>query len=84
MSIPKASSEMRDKLRKLLRNWDWLNSNLASIQANYGVKWIAIAEAKVVVAAQTVEEVKKQLEGKYPRPETLLVSVPEGEVSKSI
>ena len=80
----KTSTETHDKLRRLLKNLEWLNGNLANVQADYAGKWIAIAEEKVVALGLTNAEIKKQIKERYPREETLLVSVPEGNVSRPI
>ena len=61
---------------------EWLNSNLVNVQADYSGNWIAIAEGKVVAHGLAADEVKKQIEGKYPREEILLLSVPEGNISR--
>ena len=82
MTILEASTETHEQLRRLLENWEWLNNNLAGVQVDYGRKWVAITGRKIVAQGLTAAEVKTQIEGKYPRSETLLLSVPEGEVSR--
>jgi hypothetical protein len=80
----RASKEMRDNLQKLCDNWQWLHNNLAAVQEKYAGKWVAITEARVVGAGSTPQDVKAGLAGSYRQEESLILYVPEGEVSRPI
>ncbi len=80
----KATTEIHEKLRKLLRNRDWLSQNIQQVQAEYGERWVAIVEEKVAAHGSTPAEVKAQVKGKYPHEETLILRIPKEEISRPI
>jgi len=76
------NTETHEKLRKQMRSRDWLSRNLKEVQAKYAEQWIAVFEEKVVANGKTVAEVKKQVEGKCPAHEVLILQIPTGEISR--
>ncbi len=80
----KATTEVHEKLRKLLRNRDWLSQNVKQVQADYGEKWVAIAEEKIIAHGLTSAEVQEQVKGKYPDEEMLVLRIPKEEISRPV
>lgn len=80
----KVTTEVHKSLRRLLQNRDWLRSNFTQVQAEYGEKWVAIADMKIVAHATTAGEVKERTKGKYPEKEIIIALIPRGEVSRLI
>lgn len=78
------NTETHDKLRRRLRNRDWLSRNLKEVQADYGEEWVAIVDERVVAHGSTSAEVKKEVEGKYPIEETLILRIPKETISRPI
>ncbi|HVO65985.1 MAG TPA: DUF5678 domain-containing protein [Syntrophales bacterium] len=78
----KASKDMRDSLKVLCGNWQWLHGNFTAIQEKYAGKWIAITAAQVVSVGLTSRDVKANLPGNYQQQESLILYVPEEEVSR--
>jgi len=78
------NTETHDKLRRRLRNRDWLSRNLKEVQADYGEEWVAIVDEKVVAHGSTSAEVKKEVEGKYPIEEMLILRIPKETISRPI
>ena len=78
----KASKDMRDSLKVLCGNWQWLRGNFTPIQEKYAGKWIAITAAQVVSVGLTSRDVKANLPGNYQQQESLILYVPEEEVSR--
>ena len=78
------NTETHDKLRRRLRNRDWLSRNLKEVQDNYGEEWIAIVDEKVVAHGSTSAEVKREVEGKYPSEEMLILLIPKEAISRPI
>lgn len=80
----KATTEVHERLRRLLKNRDWVNNNVRELQANYAEKWVAIVEEKVVAHGSTSDEVREQVKGKFPLEEMLILAFPKGELQKPI
>lgn len=78
------NTETHDKLRRRLRNRDWLSRNLKEVQDNYGEEWVAIVDEKVVAHGSTSAEVKREVEGKYPSEEMLILLIPKEAISRPI
>ena len=78
------NTETHNKLRRRLRNRDWLSRNLKEVQADYGEEWVAIVDEKVVAHGSTSAEVKKEVEGKYPIEEMLILRIPKETISRPI
>jgi ABC-type phosphate/phosphonate transport system ATPase subunit len=77
----KATTEVQESLRKLLKQRDWLSLNLKQVQAEYGERWVVIADEGVVAHGSTAEEVREKVKGKYSERESLTIMVPKGEIS---
>ena len=78
------NTETHDKLRRRLRNRDWVSRNLKEVQDNYGEEWVAIVDEKVVAHGSTSAEVKREVEGKYPSEEMLILLIPKEAISRPI
>ena len=78
------NTETHDKLRRRLRNRDWLSQNLKEVQASHGEEWVAIVDEKVVAHSSTAAEVKREVEGKYPIEEMLILRMPKEAISRPI
>ena len=78
------NTETHDKLRRRLRNRDWLSRNLKEVQASYGGEWVAIVDEKVVAHGLTSAAVKGEVEGKYPMEEMLILRIPKEAISRPI
>ena len=78
------NTETHDKLRRRLRNRDWLSQNLKEVQASYGEEWVAIVDEKVVAHGSTSAGVKSEVEGKYPIEEMLILRMPKEAISRPI
>ena len=76
------NTETHDKLRRRLRNRDWLSQNLKEVQASYGEQWVAVVDEKMVAHGSTSAEVKREVEGKYPIEEMLILRMPKEAVSR--
>ena len=79
-----SNTETHDKLRRRLRNRDWLSQNLKEVQASYGEQWVAIVDEKVVAHGSTSAGVKGEVEGKYPMEEMLILPVPKEAISRPL
>lgn len=58
-------------------NMDWLSKNLQTIRQEYGGKWVAVYNERIVASSSTLPDLMNQIE-EYDRP--LITLVPAGPV----
>jgi hypothetical protein len=78
------NTETHEKLRKRMKNREWLGQNLKEVQAKYEEQWVAIIDEQIIADGLTSDEVKGKIEGKHPPEDVIILRVPKGEVSRPI
>lgn len=74
-------TEVQKSLLKLLENRRWFDENVRSLQKEgYRGKAIAVHDQRIVAEAETPEELKEKIRGRYREEETLMIVVPEEEI----
>ena len=58
-------------------NMDWLSKNLQTIRQEYGGKWVAVYNERIVASSSTLPDLMNQIE-EYDRP--LITLIPAGPV----
>lgn len=76
--------EPKEALRLMIRNREWLDSNILEVQKEYAGKWIGVAGQKVASAALKPEQVVEELVNQDQRDEAVILLVSAGQFAQPI
>lgn len=71
-SIIRASIRVSRSLPDQGDNMDWLSKNLQTIRQEYGGKWVAVYNERIVASSSTLPDLMNQIE-EYDRPLITLI-----------
>ena len=78
------STVPQQNLQKRMKSRTWFERHLREIQEEYGEKWIAVTDERLVASGSDPAEVKEKIAGQFPMAEVLLIRVPTGEISRPV